>query len=373
MSIRIGIVSHYFFYGSCQALYDFLKNRVDKLVFIEFPLDITKGFLKKPIKVSIPNNIIKNYYFYSKILVLNYLIHFFVCFYLQFYNFKKFDHIISCNPINCFVTIILKKIISLKKISYFSIDYSSERFGKNNYLLNLIYIYLDYFCYRFSDENWDISPTMLNGRLKNFPDMNLSFYKKKLKIIPVGTWNRVIVKRFSKDKLKLIFIGHFIERGGIFKIINYLSYIDKNKYKVTLVGGGDNFSLVNKIILKKKLNNNVKVINWVNNKIMRKYLANADIGLALYEDIEHNYNCNPTKIIEYISNGIPIMTTSVNYLSKHLIKNKCAIQVDSLTDFKNKFDFLNQNRKELDAFSRKAILISKEYSWDSIFAKAMNT
>lgn len=372
MSIRVGIVSHYFFYGSCQALYDFLKNRVDKLVFIQLPLDIDKNSSKRPIKVSNTNSKNKNYYFSSKILVANYLIQFFVCFYLQFCNFKKFDHIISCNPFNCFITILLKKVLNLKKISYFSIDYSSERFGKNNYILNFIYIYLDYFCYRFSDENWDIAPSMLNGRLKNFPNINLLFYKKKIKIVPVGTWNRVIIKNFSEKKINFIFVGHFVERGGIFKIINYLSSINKNKYKATLVGGGNNYNLVKKMILKKKLNSNIKVINWVDSRKMRGYLAKADVGLAFYKDCEHNYNCNPTKIIEYICSGLPVMTTSVNYLSKELIKKNCALQIDNLSDFQNKFNFLYKNRNELVSISKRLVLISKDYNWNSIFAKAIN-
>jgi glycosyltransferase involved in cell wall biosynthesis len=368
--IKYGIITHYFFYGSCQALFDYLnKKKIYNVLMIEIPLDFPKDFFKKEILINNNNKKkkIKIFSFNNKI--LNYLIQFIYSFYFQFKFFKNADHVISCNPFNCLITIMLKKIIFIKKISYFSIDYSSNRFS--SFLLNKLYLYIDLFCYNFSDENLDISRAMFRARKKNFPKLNTKNIKKKIKIVPHGIWNSYKKSSRIKKCLKLAYIGDINERTGSRDIIDYVSLLEKKNYILYYVGIGELLADIKNDVKKLRLENNVKFINWVDQKNLMKILNNIDFGFAPYKNLEHNKNAYPSKVITFLSFSIPVFTTNYNHICKKVINSKAGLLL-SKKNFKKNFNriLLNPNFKK--KLMHNAFKFSEQYKWQNIFKKSLN-
>lgn len=366
--IKYGIITHYYFYGSCQALYDFLKNK-NNVSMVEIPLDFDEKFLKKEILVSQEKTKKKFKIISVRNKILNYFIQFYYSFYFQTKYFKKIDHVISCNPFNCIITIILKRFLSIKKISYFSIDYSAKRF--DYHLLNKIYLYLDLLCYYFSDENWDISPKMYSGRIKNFSQLNKLKIKKKIKIVPVGIWKNEIKKINNKKKINFAYIGDINERSGSYDILNYLKMINKSKFRFFYVGDGEIKNKIKKKIKKLKLEKNIFFIDWVNQKKLLKILSNIDFGFAPYRNLEHNKNMFPTKIITFLSKSIPVFTTDHNFFCKKIIDVKAGIKL-SKNNFKKNFDKIRVDIEYKRKLSNNAFKLSEDYKWQKIFKEALN-
>lgn len=71
---------------------------------------------------------------------------------------KTYDLYVGSNNLNAFIGIILRKIGLVRKTIFFTPDYSINRF--DNYFLNNIYLWLDYFCLRHADLVWNSSSIM---------------------------------------------------------------------------------------------------------------------------------------------------------------------------------------------------------------------
>ena len=289
-----GIITHSFVYGSCQALYDYLLNKNKNVSLIEIPLELSNRI--DEILIHNKKNSYKKKIISTRIRFINYFFQLIYSFYYQHKYFKNFDVVISCNPLNCFPSIILKKFFKMKfSIVYFSIDYSSKRFS--NFFINYIYQSLDKFCYKNSSFNWDISPTMLNEKLKKYNNKkDIKLIKNKTTVVPVGIWKIYNNKlKLSKKLISFIYIGHFLDRNGIYDIIDYLKDL-KNKFnfKITYIGGGDETDNLISYIKKNNLLDNVKIISWVKKEKIYNYIKNSNFAFALYKKTEESYFCNPT-------------------------------------------------------------------------------
>ena len=94
---------HIVLYTGLLALYDYLLNKNKNVSLIEIPLELSN-------RIDI---LIHNKKFLQKkstrIRFINYFFQLIYSFYYQHKYFKNFDVVISCNPLNCFPSIILKK------------------------------------------------------------------------------------------------------------------------------------------------------------------------------------------------------------------------------------------------------------------------
>ena len=74
-------------------------------------------------------------------------------------------------------------------------------------------------------------------------------------------------KIFSKNKkLKIINIGRFVDQKDQITFLKALNLIkDKIKYEAILVGKGNDEKILKNFINKNKLNNKIKLVNFVEN------------------------------------------------------------------------------------------------------------
>ena len=64
--MKVGIVTHYFVYGSCQALHEYLVTNNHNVTLLEIPLDM-KGQEKSEYRITLNNNLkIKTLFFFMK-------------------------------------------------------------------------------------------------------------------------------------------------------------------------------------------------------------------------------------------------------------------------------------------------------------------
>ena len=147
--------------GAAHALRDYLLKRNNrKLLFISLPLIdqresrselYVKGKIKKlgrvtrKIKIGIFDYIIDSVWvFYNSI------------------RFGKTDLFVGIDPLNAFVGIILKKIGYAKKVIYYGIDFVPIRFESK--IINSLFHFLEAYCVKNSDEVWNVSDRIKEGR-----------------------------------------------------------------------------------------------------------------------------------------------------------------------------------------------------------------
>ena len=129
---------------------------------------------------------------------------------------------------------------------------------------------------------------------------------------------------------------------------------------------------------KHNLNPSDYLLKEVENKEINKYLSAADLGILLRDFHEMNSIVTSGKLVDYLSCGLPVITTSILYKIPDLIKeqsfglvleNLDVNKVD-MEDVKQVIDFDTSKRKSISKWANNNLsmeFVNDEYL--SIFKK----
>lgn len=118
------------------------------------------------------------------------------------------------------------------------------------------------------------------------------------------------------DKFIMSYTGALEVYYGITHIIEAMSILPSN-YELHLYGKG---SLKHFIEQRAEKNNRIIFHGLVSNEQARKAQAEASLLLLLRTDAELNKYALPSKVIEYLASGTPIISTSISSIPRHLNK-----------------------------------------------------
>ena len=225
---KIIIATHVYATGPSQDLEEYLiKNKAKKLLFIGHPLFYKKNQNGSGYKIYengallrekyLKNRKIPSIFSYFKDLVLN------ICW--VFWSKEKWNLFVGVDNLNAFCGVWLKRFRLVKKVVYYVIDYTPQRFENN--VVNNIYHWVDKFCVKNCDETWNLSLRMAEAREK-YKGLKRKIYNKQ-KVIPIGIWyDRIPRKDFLKiEKHTLVFMGHILKKQGIQYVLPVIPQIIK--------------------------------------------------------------------------------------------------------------------------------------------------
>lgn len=296
-----------------------------------------------------------------------YIIHIFMVLLFLYKTGLRYDLCIAMDNLAMLPIIPLRKVSLIKKIIYYSIDYSPIRF--KNKLLNRIYQIVNKLGSDNADLNWAVTSKIISEKRRQ---NNLS---KRCLVVPVGFRKNKISLPSNKsvDKYHLVFVGILLEKQGVQLVLNCLPILIK-KYpllKLTIIGIGEYKHTLEKIVAKLKLYNKVKFTGFLPDaKLVENILVTAGIGLAPYKPALDNFSiyADPGKIKLYLGCGLPIVTTTVPTISKMIKNTKCGevINYDS-GSFISAIEQIIARHK----FYRDSVLkIRERYDYDVIYQKA---
>lgn len=102
---------------------------------------------------------------------------------------------------------------------------------------------------------------------------------------------------------------------------------------------------------------------------MPRYIASADVGLCIYEDIDFytQFYFSPLKLYDYMACGIPVIGTNVGQIRSVIEEQNNGLLTDNtIDDIINKIIFLKNNpalANEMGLRGRKAVL--DKYNWEN--------
>jgi len=235
-------------------------------------------------------------------------------------NSKNPKVFIGFDPVNALAGIICKKIF-LKdlKVIFYSIDYSKSRFGF--FLLDYIYIGVDKFCAKYSDETWNCSHKVFE--LRNNYIKNKSFFVPNVPI-----FKNPNLKKF--DKFTLVFTGYLnkIYRIDLLRfIIQTCSDLNINLY---IIGDGEEKDSLEKLIKNLRVENNVFLKGYIKHNEVIDIIAQSHTGLAIYSGSEsYDEYRDSMKIREFTFLELPTIATNKIPNSEEIIKYNLGKVVDS--------------------------------------------
>lgn len=372
--IKIVIATHEYATGPSHALEEYLRGKVWRLLFVGHPFVFAKDTRSHYRVYRKSNNATEENFFFPwrlnqvfgsiKDSILN-----------LFWVFRKgtFDIFIGVDSINSLSGILLKKLGIVKKVIYYTIDYIPKRFESK--LLNTIYLYLDSFVVKHSDNVWNLSRVMIEEREKRGVDKK---FRQKQIVVPVGTEANITEVPFGKIKrYHVVHMGHLMRKHGVQLAIESIPHIIKviPQFHLDIIGGGEYEEALKKLAQELDVSSYITFYGFIqSHRKLERMLSVCALGVAPYMDTEESYvrNTDPGKVKAYLAAGLPVVITKVPLIWKELAKYRCGVAVSyNARDLARAIIWLLSENQRLRQYRRNAKRIAKKYTWNEIFSKAL--
>lgn len=140
----------------------------------------------------------------------------------------------------------------------------------------------------------------------NFPPLDLSHFQTVSK-------NPELRKKhgIKSDDFVLLFLGTFYEFSGIEKVLETFSVNRHPKIKILLVGGGIHEVSIKQTISKLSIEDSVILTGFIEYKNIPEFFAEADVAFNSFESQLVSEVAFPHKVLQYLSAGIPTISTKL--------------------------------------------------------------
>ena len=255
--------------------------------------------------------------------------------------------------------IISRSIIASLVMSLFSIYHFLEIHQEIKGFSKFLFLKLNFFKSKYIIKNIFISKGIA------------SFYKSKVKnyiVLHDGSDKRDFKIKYNPNKKvkNIYYFGSFYKGRGI----NFL-------LKLASICPNFNFHLVGKRNEKiKNYSKNVKIYSFMKLKKVLSSFKKADLLLMPYQkrvsissdDYKDNISnfMSPIKMFEYLSTGIPIISSEKKVLKEILINKKNCIFVkeyENIVNWKKAINYISKKKKLRKKISYNALATAKKFSW----------
>lgn len=167
--------------------------------------------------------------------------------------------------------------------------------------------------------------------------------------------------------LRLVMIARFSPQKDQETLINAVTKLPKDSYKLTFVGDGETLQTNKELVSKYGLNHNIKFAGFKDD--ISDELINNDVYI-----LSTHYEGLPISIIEAMSYGLPILATNVGGNSEMLENNINGFLFTSKDELAEKLNYLINNPETVKKMGRESYRIfSDEYSLSHCLTKINNS
>ncbi len=197
--------------------------------------------------------------------------------------------------------------------------------------------------------------------LRNFPlfDVNLKFIERGVS---------------DKQLLKFVYIGGVNQVRGVIEAAKYIKKFNSEGMgkKITFTIYSPDNSICQNLVREC----GVAHIPWIDYKRLMVELAGYDVGVCLWHPVVKFYRNIPLKNFDYMSVGLPIITSNFGNLMKYIIKAKSGVCIDPLSyeEFKQAalLMFDASKRKEMGDNGREWVRHDGNFVYESVeYVKAI--
>ena len=288
------------------------------------------------------------------------------------------DVFFGVDALNCISGILLRVTRCTRRVIFYVIDWSPKRFDSR--ILNGIYHLSDRAAVLLSNEIWNVSPVIDQGRWHGtFWTFIGKFAKKRTKIVGIGVAqvDDELVNGI-RSPYRLVYLGHLLEKQGLQLVIKALPEIALSFGDVDLVviGDGPYQVVLQELAESVGIAERITFLGYVEdeNEVLR-LLGSASVGVAPYLELEDSFTrfADPGKLKNYLAAGLSIVMTRVPHNADLLEKSGCAILVkDTAEEVADAVcRLLSEDSTERSSRRAKALSLMKGLDWVSVFSSAL--
>lgn len=169
----------------------------------------------------------------------------------------------------------------------------------------------------------------------------------------------------ERNDILLLFVGWLYKFSGLKEVILSLQKLQLKNLKLLIVGEGDAYEDLQKIIKKYNIHNKIILTGRVPYKEIPKFIAASDICLLPAYNNEIMRYIVPIKMYEYMIMQKPVIATKLPGLIKEFGFESGVIYIDKPEDtIQMAINMINNNKIYIEG--KKARNFAKDYGWDNI-------
>jgi glycosyltransferase involved in cell wall biosynthesis len=286
-----------------------------------------------------------------------------------FSKLPKQDVFVGVDNVNALCGILLRSLGRVKRVVYYVIDYTPQRF--KNPFLNFVYHAIDRFAERRSDEIWNISQRISDVRVgRGVP-------AAKNKVVGSGVDFGLIEKPEKRNYHDMVIMAHLTEDKGVQLAINAMRRIRERvpDSRLLIIGGGPYEPVLRQLVRESQLEDAVQFLGVLQREQLYVTLPQCGIGLAPYLDRDYSitYYADPGKPKEYLACALPVITTDVPWIAQDIASVPMGIAIkydeDALVEAAVR---LMSDRPFYDLCGKNAEQYMKQHSWEHIFQAVLH-
>jgi glycosyltransferase involved in cell wall biosynthesis len=171
----------------------------------------------------------------------------------------------------------------------------------------------------------------------------------------------------SCEKKILILQGGISSGRNLEILIQAMLLIKNSSIVLVVLGDGLQTKNLKKLVKKYNLEKRVFFHKAVPQKDLLRFTASADAGVIPYQaTCLNNFYCTPNKLFEFISVGLPIISTDLPELRKIIKEEKIGLVGDTSTaeEFAKLIDDFFSNENRFDDWKENIEIVRKKYCWE---------
>ncbi len=289
-------------------------------------------------------------------------------FFVKRLNIGKIDLAICFDSLSFLHLYLLRPFISMQKIVYYNVDYSRKRY--QNSILNFIYQKITFFAYSHCDFFFAITKKFVAEL-----DPKGHFAYKNFSIKHTTNVGRIDT-RMTQKKNTIVFAGTIDFNMDFDLILTAIKKLKEDNFHVTLdmYGYGEKSSLLKKMIVDLKLENNVFLEGLIDNVQLNKKLPSYMIGIAPYSlkrdpsTPDHAFHGTDLtlKLVEYIASGLPVVTTGLNEAFNSITTHKFGFLANTSDEWYSAIHTLLTNKTLYQTYRKNALKYAKLYDEEKV-------
>ena len=180
--------------------------------------------------------------------------------------------------------------------------------------------------------------------------------------------------KIQHDDQVILFMGTLYPFAGLDHILrNFHKLQSKIKQiKFLVIGGGPDFSRIKLLSNQLNLNDSIILTGFIEQKEIPQYIALSDLCLNPFAINELTNSIVPTKILEYLSCGKPVLSTPLKGTVELLPNDTFGIVYSESKDFISSIEKLLQNKTKLTELGENGFSYIKEHHyWDNLSDQLM--
>lgn len=192
--------------------------------------------------------------------------------------------------------------------------------------------------------------------------------KYKVKVLSVRNlpFYKEVDNPIKNDVFTVIYQGALNKDRGLEGLILAFKEVENCHFKV--IGSGDLESELHALVKKENLNSKITFLGKLPFEELRNHTLKAHLGVSLEKGTNLNYQlASPNKIFDYISAGIPVLTSNLPEIKKVVEKYDVGVCLENVDSQKiaEKITWMMSNQQQMEVWTKNARVAAKELCWEN--------